>query len=147
MKYSSGTVGRIFTLRFEENDPIYKEIESLCDKEGIDTGCVWLVGGVKNGGVVVGPKDDSEIPLIPVEKQFTESHEIIGFGTLFRNEQKVMKLHMHAGMGRGDDIIVGCPRQGLESWLVTEGILLEMKNIDGKRIKDHNGFELLTIGC
>ncbi len=145
MKYTSGSTGRIFVVRFEENDSIYHEVEKLCEHENIQAGIIWIIGGVKNCGVVVGPRKDQEIPLHPIVKHLADSHEIVGIGTLFKNQEGFTKLHFHAGLGRGDSFTVGCPREGLDSWLVTEAILLELTNVNAKRVKDTNGFELLTV--
>ncbi|NLP02556.1 MAG: DUF296 domain-containing protein [Fibrobacter sp.] len=145
MQYSSGSTGRTFVLRFEENDTIYKEIENLCEKESVEAGVIWIIGGVKNGGVVVGPGNDSERPLRPQVEQFTEAHEIIGTGTIFRNEENKPVLHMHAGAGRGKHQVIGCPRKGLECWLVTEAVLLEIKGALAGRVKDESGAELLKV--
>ncbi|NLG18765.1 MAG: DUF296 domain-containing protein [Fibrobacter sp.] len=145
MNYTSGTAGRVFVLRFEEDDPVYKSIEDLCEKESVEAGVIWVIGGVKNGGVVVGPRDDSERPLNPEVEKFTEAHEIIGTGTIFRNEENKPVLHMHAGAGRGKHQLIGCPRKGLQCWLVTEAVLMEIKGADARRVKDGSGAELLKI--
>lgn len=146
MHYSSGSVGRIFVLRFEENDALYPEIEALAAREHIASAVLWLIGGVKNGGIVVGPRNTDERPPNPMAEFFTDGREICGIGTIFRTGSDEPKLHLHAAVGKGTTTLTGCPRKGLESWLVTEGILLEMNNIAAKRLLDEkSGLELLKI--
>ena len=50
--------------------------------EGISTAVFYLVGGVREGKIVVGPERD-EIPPTPVWKNLVESHDVVGFGTIF----------------------------------------------------------------
>jgi predicted DNA-binding protein with PD1-like motif len=146
MKYTSGMPGRMFVLRFEDGDSIYKCIEDTAVKEQILSAVLWIIGGVKNGGVVVGPADSLIMPPAPVTRKFTEAHEIVGTGTIFLNEHDAPILHLHASMGHGAETITGCPREGLDCWLVSEVIIMEITGIDAKRLKDpHSNFHLLEI--
>ena len=145
MHYTTGSTARVFVIRFEEGDSIYGQIEMLCSKENVHAGIVWVVGGVKNGTFVVGPRDQLKRPLDPILESFTEAHEILGIGTIFQNEQGEPKLHMHAGAGKESHTVIGCPRKGLDCWLVTEAILMELNGVDAKRVQDGTGLELLKI--
>jgi len=133
-------------LQFEEGDSIYNEIEKVAQNENIHSGIVWVIGGVKNGKVVVGPKNDKQLPPDPLVESFSDAREIAAIGTLFENEQNLPELHMHASIGKGTEPLVGCPRLGLDCWLITEAVILELLNVDAKRIKDDKkGLELLRI--
>jgi uncharacterized protein len=146
MKYTSGAVGRILTIRFEDGDPIYKGIEEVASEEKIRSGVVWLIGGVKNGGVVVGPSDDS-MPPVPMVEHFTDAREIAGIGTLFPDENNRPSLHLHASIGKGKAPLTGCPRKGLDCWLITEAVIMEMTGVNARRVKNvKSGFSLLEIG-
>jgi predicted DNA-binding protein with PD1-like motif len=145
MKYTTGTVGRVITVRFEDGDAIYEGLEKIASDEKIDAGVVWLIGGVKNGGVVVGPSDDS-MPPKPMAEYFTDPREIVGIGTLFLDNDKKPSLHLHASIGKGTAPLTGCPRKGLDCWLITEAIVMEMKGTAARRLKDaKSGFELMEI--
>ncbi len=145
MKYATGTVGRVVTVRFEDGDDIYKGIEKIARDEKIGAGVVWLVGGVKNGGVVVGPSDDS-MPPVPMEEHFKDPREIVGVGTLFLDDDDTPSLHLHASIGKGTAPLTGCPRKGLDCWLVTEAIVMEMRGIAARRMKNaKSGFSLMEI--
>ncbi|MBN1578720.1 MAG: DUF296 domain-containing protein [Chitinispirillaceae bacterium] len=146
MKYTTGKVGRIFTIRFEDGDPIYEGIEGIAARERIAGGVVWLIGGVKNGGVVVGPSDDS-MPPVPMVERFTDAREIVGAGTLFLDEDDKPSLHLHASIGKGTAQLTGCPRKGLDCWLITEAVIMEMTGVHARRLKNaKSGFSLLEIG-
>jgi uncharacterized protein len=145
MKYTTGTVGKIITIRFEDGDPIYEGIEKTAGIEGVESGVVWLVGGVKNGGVVVGPSDDS-MPPVPMVEYFKDPREITGVGTLFLDENNKPSLHLHASIGKGTAPLTGCPRKGLDCWLVTEAVIMEVKGAAVRRLKNaKSGFSLMEI--
>ena len=145
MKYTTGSVGRIFTIRFEDGDPIYEGIKKVASDEKIAGGVVWLIGGVKNGGVVVGPSDDS-MPPVPMEEHFIDPREIVGIGTLFPDDNGKPSLHLHASIGKGKAPLTGCPRKGLDCWLITEAVVMEITGTSARRVKNAgSGFELLEI--
>jgi uncharacterized protein len=145
MKYSTGAVGRIITIRFEDGDAIYQGIEKIASDEKIESGVVWLIGGVKNGGVVVGPSDDS-MPPVPMAQYFKDPREIVGAGTVFLDENNKPSLHLHASIGKGETVITGCPRKGLDCWLITEAIVMEIKGAAVRRLKNaESGFSLMEI--
>ena len=145
MEYTTGAVGRCVCIRLHEGDPVYRSIQDVADREGINAGVAFVIGGVKNGAVVVGPVDQDERPLRTTVENFADAREIAGVGTLFRNEAGEMKLHMHASIGKGTAPIVGCPRLGLDCWLVNEVIILELTGVNAVRAKEASGLELLTF--
>lgn len=145
MKYTTGQVGRIVTIRFEDGDPIYKGIETIAQKENIKSAVFWLIGGVKNGGIVVGPSSDA-MPPIPMVEYFTDPREIAGIGTLFTDDTNQPSLHIHASIGKGATVLTGCPRKGLDCWLITEAVIMETTCTAARRFKNEkSGFTLLEI--
>jgi uncharacterized protein len=146
MDYSVGLTGRTVVLRLNDGEAVYPAIESVAQKEGITSAVVWIIGGVKNGNVVVGPKDATAIPLETMQERFSDEREIVGVGTLFLNSNGRPTLHLHAGIGKGASPIVGCPRKGLDCWLVDEVIILELVNVKARRVKQKKcELELLEI--
>jgi uncharacterized protein len=147
MNYTTGNIGKAIVLRLDSGEPLYKSIEEVASREGISSGIVWVIGGIINGGVVVGPRAVINGKPDPMVERFDDPREILGFGTLFCNEQNQIKLHMHAGIGKGKQPLVGCPREGAECWLIDEVVIVELKGIDAKRVRDPvSGLELLNIG-
>jgi predicted DNA-binding protein with PD1-like motif len=146
MEYEIGQCGRMVVVRLHDGDPIYSSIESVAKKEKIMSAAVWIVGGMQNATVVVGPKKQDVFPLETMDEHFSDAREIVGFGTIFSTSAGDPKLHMHAAIGKGDKVIAGCPRKGADCWLVNEVILLEIKGVSAKRLKDEkSGLELLTM--
>ena len=98
MKYQVGNTGRIVVARFEDREDVIENLHSIAEKEGIKAAAFYLVGGMREGRIVVGPEKD-EIPPKPVWKELGESHEIVGFGTIFYQDNKP-KVHLHAAFGK-----------------------------------------------
>ncbi len=147
MQYTTGNTGRVIVMRLEEGEPIYASITDVVEKEGITHGMVWVIGGIQNGGIVVGPQDTHSRPPVPVVAHFTDAHEIMATGTLFPNSEGTASLHMHAAAGRGEKVVMGCPRKGADCWLVDEVVIMELTGVEAKRVKDEkSGFELLKVG-
>ena len=66
-------------------------------------------------------------------------------GTVFHQDGKP-SLHFHAGIGRGDSALVGCPRAGMSVFLVLEVIIIEMVSINAERVMDKaSGLSLLRV--
>ncbi len=146
MEYSVGQVGRVIVARLEDDEAIYPSIETICVKESIQSAAVWIIGGIKRGGVIVGPKDPDQRPPEPMLEKFNDARELLGVATVFPNESGQPTLHLHAAIGREKNPLVGCPREGADCWLINEIVIMELSGIQAKRILDkESGFELLNI--
>lgn len=144
MDYTQGEFGRIFIARLHEGEDIYEKIEGLCTAEGVAAGVCFAVGGIARGKVVVGPEEKS-FPLKPIYREFDDAREMIGFGTIFADDDGP-KMHMHAGIGREDNPIVGCPRGGAEVFLILEVVVMEIKGVATRReLERASGLRLLSI--
>lgn len=144
MKYQEGSVGRLFLLRFDHQDSVLEEIEGLAEREGLNSGWVWLLGALREAKIVVGPKAPV-LPPEPVFESFDDGREVVAVGSIFPDDQAAPKLHIHGAMGRGTDTLAGCIREG-EIYLVAEALVMEMNNISAKRLPDPvSGMKLLAI--
>jgi len=144
MKYQIGTPGRVVVARLEDRDDVIGCIVEIAKKENIRAGVVHLVGGMREGGIVVGPEND-EFPPKPVWKSLGESHEVTGFGTIFWQDDEP-KLHFHGAFGKKEMVKVGCLRKDSETFLVLEAVIVEINDIDAKRELDPvSGMVLLKV--
>jgi len=144
MKYQSGKVGRIILARFEDGEDILGNIGQIARKENIRSAVVYLIGGIKRGKVVVGPEKE-ELPPKPIWREIHESHEVMGIGTIFCQDNEP-KIHFHGGFGKRDAVHVGCLRETSETFLVLEVIILEIEGIDAERAFDEtSGLTLLKL--
>ena len=109
MKYQVGEVGRCVVARFEDGDSILDSLADIAKKEEIRAAIVYLVGGITEARIVVGP-DKDELPPNPVWRTLTESHEAAAIGTIFW-EGSEPKVHVHGSYGKRDTVKVGCLRE------------------------------------
>ncbi len=144
MKYQTGKPGRIIVAKFEDRDDVLENLNSIAKKERIMSGIFYLVGGMREGRIVVGPEKD-EMPPKPVWKQLGESHEIVGLGTIFWHKDEP-KIHFHGAFGKKDMVKVGCLREKSETFLVLEAVIIEIEGIKATRELDPvSGLVLLKL--
>ncbi|BCS53349.1 PPC domain-containing DNA-binding protein [Geobacter sp. SVR] len=144
MQYQAGRPGRIFVVRFNDGDDVLAGLETICRDEDVQAACFSVVGGMKRGRYVVGPETE-EMPPIPVWRDLQESHEAVGFGTIFRHEGSP-RVHFHGAYGKRDSVKAGCLREGSEAFLVLEAVITEILDVDAVREHDPaSGMVLLKM--
>jgi uncharacterized protein len=147
MKYSEGSLGRVFVLELENGDPLNATVEGFAREHCVERGMAFYVGGGAPGtSLVVGPDATRTDGIIPLYHALKDPHETLAVGTLFPNEVGEPVLHMHAACGREGDATVGCTRAGLEAWLTGEIVLIEITGVAARRTRDAtSGFDLLDL--
>ena len=147
MEYQECKMGRTFVMRLSDGESIYDEVQGLAEKESVRCASVLAIGGIRKGGVVTGPEDPSSLQNIVAHvERFDDAREMVGVGTIFECEGKPL-LHFHAGMGRGDGALVGCPRIEATCFLILEVVVMEWIGLDAERVADpETGFQLLKLG-
>jgi len=144
MKYQMGKLGRIAVAKFEDGENILENIVDIVKKENIRCAVFYLIGGIKQGKIVVGPEEE-KLPPKPVWKDICESHEILGIGTVFP-EGNEPRVHFHGAFGKKEMVRVGCLRGTSETFLVVEAIVAEIVGIDARRELDEaSGLSLLKL--
>jgi predicted DNA-binding protein with PD1-like motif len=145
MQFTEAKIGRVFVVRLHDGDHLPDVLETFAEQNHIQSGLCFFVGGAKKDGrVVVGPKGGETLPVEPVITLLTGISEVCGVGTIFAAEDGKPTLHMHASFGRGEKVITGCVRKGVDVWLVGEVIVLELAGANAQRVVDKKtGFELL----
>lgn len=147
MKYSQGTIGRVFVLRLEDGELLNDTLEMFALEHGVERGIAFYLGGSADGShLVVGPDATRDDAVIPLVHTLVGARETFAVGTLFPDEAGRPSAHMHAACGREGEATVGCARAGLQTWLVGELVLLEILGMDARREVDAaTGFDLLTL--
>jgi len=144
VNYTQGTIGRVFIARLDDGESIYDAAEEIARRESISSAAVFALGGMRKGKVVTGPESPAG-PVVPHYEEFDDARELVGVGTLFLSEGKP-SLHFHAGIGRGDQALVGCPRAGMATFLLLEVIILELIGVKAERVMDEtSGLKLLRV--
>ncbi len=132
MEYAKGRIGRVFTVRIDHGDDLILELIKLSELEKIESAVFMLLGALKEGKLVTGPKESIRPPE-PVWFGFNEAHEILGVGNIFQEDGKP-KIHLHAGACREDNIKVGCLRGESEVFMVVEAFIFELEGITARRV-------------
>ena len=144
MKYQVGRPGRVVIVRFEDHDDVLGDLVELAKREKIRAAVLYLVGGMREGSIVVGPEKD-EFPPTPVWKKLGESHEVMGVGTIFW-QGETPKVHFHGAFGKKDMVKVGCLRENSETFLVLEAVVIEIEGVTARRELDpESGMVLLRL--
>lgn len=143
MEYRKGTIGRVFSLRFDEGDFFLEELIKMIRKENIRSGWFHVLGGLREADVVTGPKE----PVMPPEPVWSEvrgAREVLGAGSIFWDDAEP-KIHLHAAMGHHGDTLTACVRKGTKVYLVLEVMIIEIEGIDATRPWfEKGGFNRLT---
>lgn len=147
MQYSEGRIGRVFTIRLEDEDRIPDCIESFAREQGIKAAMCTMIGGVDKGNIVVGPEVEKLPTIKPILHPIESPHEVVAMGTMIPDEEGKPLLHMHAALGRDAKTRTGCIRPGLDVWLIGEVIIMEILDLDMIRKTDpQSGLKLLSKG-
>ena len=144
MEYQTGRPGRIVITRFSDGDDVLAGLAEIAARENIRAAAFNLVGGMKKGRFVVGPEDEN-MPPVPVWRELTESHEAVGFGTIFWQGDRP-RVHFHGAYGKHDSVKAGCMRDGNEAFLVLEAVITEILDVAAVRELDPaSGMVLLRL--
>jgi len=146
MRYTEGQLGRVFVARLEDGESIYDVVEGIARRENIHAASVIAIGGMRKGKVVTGPVNPTG-EIVPHIEVFDDARELVGIGTVFTSDGKPT-LHFHAGIGRGNSALIGCPREGMSVFLVLEVIITELLGVEAERAPDEeSGLRLLRVGA
>ena len=144
MKYQTGKIGRVIIARLEDHEDVLEGLTGIAKKEDLKAAVFYLIGGMREGRIVVGPEADV-MPPVPVWKELGESHEVIGLGTIFWQGDEP-KAHFHGAFGKKEMIKIGCLREKSETFLVIEAVILEIEGVKAAREFDPvSGLTLLKL--
>ena len=152
MDYTKGGLGRVFAARLVDGESVYDAVHEIARREGISSAVVFALGGMRRGKVVTGPERPTG-KVVPHVEEFDDARELVGVGTIFpqaglpsTRPAGEPSLHFHAGIGRGQSALVGCPRVEMSVYLVLEVIIIELVGLQAERALDPaSGLHLLRI--
>lgn len=144
MQYTKGTIGRVFLVKFEDDDIFIAKLKDLAKKERIRAATMIFLGALKKGDLVTGPKKPV-IPPEPNNMKFSGGWEVMGIGTIFVNKSGP-QIHIHGSMGKKQRVLTGCVRGDSKVFLVIEAVVMELKGVKAnKDIDPRTGLNLLRI--
>ncbi len=144
MRYTKGSIGRVFVLKFDDGDVLLKELSSFVKKEKLKAATIIFIGALKKGDLVTGPKKPV-MPPLPNKVFFKDAWETLGIGTIFTNV-KGPQIHIHSAIGKKLKTLTGCIRGKSEVFLVIEAVVFELKGVKAtKGFDKKTGLNLLKI--
>jgi uncharacterized protein len=144
MNYQVGRAGRTVLVLFHDGDDVLEGLADIVRRENIRAASFSLVGGLRRGRFVVGPETES-MPPRPLWRELDESHETLGFGTIFW-QGETPRVHFHGAYGKRDSVKAGCLREVSEAFLVMEAVIQEILDVDAVRETDPaSGMALLKL--
>ncbi len=146
MKVIEGRLGRVFVLRLDDGDIVPDCVERFATQENVKVAQIVLLGAVKAGEVVAGPRDAHTMPVNPMLLPVDGVHELIGVGLLAPDEEGSPRLHVHGALGRAGTTLTGCLRPGVDTWNLMEVVVTEILNEGVRRVHDDvSGFSVLSF--
>ncbi|MDD5423142.1 MAG: DUF296 domain-containing protein [Candidatus Omnitrophota bacterium] len=144
MQYTKGRIGRIFLLKFNNNDILIDELDKFARSEKLQAAVIVFLGALNKGDLVTGPKLPV-IPPVPNWVSFDKAWETMGIGTIFTNKS-APQIHIHVSMGKKLKTLTGCVRKKSKVFLVIEAVVFELKGVNAtKEIDPKTGLNLLKI--
>jgi len=144
MEYSIDHTGKVIVLRLMEDEDVLESIVFLASKENIESGIFFVIGSLKEASLVSGAETD-EAPILPIWNKVRVNHEILGVGNIFQAAGKP-KIHLHAAVARGNEVLLGCLREKSKAFLVEEIFIFEILDVEANReIDGRTGLSLLKI--
>lgn len=134
MQYKSGTIGRVFLVRFDHGDDILGKVKELAKKENISLASIMFLGALEKADIVAGPKT-LELPPEPMKLSFSDGREVLGFGTIASKGNEA-NSHIHIAIGKGEKTLAGCLRDNSATFLTIEAVITEIEGITVERKKD-----------
>ncbi len=146
MLYSEAKQGRTFIIRLEDGEIVHETLEKFAADHSIRAAAIIILGGADKGSkLIVGPQQSRAIPVMPMQHELYETHEITGTGTIFPDDEGNPVLHLHMACGREENTVTGCIREGVKVWYVMEVIMFEITGTTATRRPDPEiGLKLLV---
>lgn len=145
MDYRSGSMGRVFTIRFDDGEDFLEGLKEIVLKESIESGWFQILGAVRQADVVIGP-EEPVMPPIPIWTKVAEVREAIGTGSVYWDNAEPI-IHLHAALGNHGETLTACVRKNTKVYLILEVVLFEILGIDSSRPWwQEGGFNRLCFG-
>jgi len=144
MEYTKGQIKKVILARFDDGDVLIDEFKKLAKRERINAGLIVLIGALRKGHIVTGPKKP-KIPPKPRWESFKDAWEVTGLGTIFKG-QKGPEIHIHGAIGKGRKTLSGCIRKNSKVFLLIEAVIFDIKGIKARKDLDpKTGLKLLRF--
>ena len=134
MQYSEGRMGRVFVLRIDHGEDLIESLNKFISLKKIESCMALFLGALLDGRSVTGQMKP-EIPPKPNFEAYQSAWEVFGMATIYPSKEGP-KMHIHTGLGRGREALIGCIRDRAEVYLIVEAVLFEFCGLDAERAWD-----------
>ncbi len=117
--------------RFDQGDDLLAGLQELVVKENLRACWFQILGGLRQAGVVTGPKEPT-MPPEPVWAEVDGAREVLGNGSIFWADNEP-RIHLHAALGHHGETMTACVRRNTKVYLLLEVILFELQGITASR--------------
>ena len=134
MQYTEGKTGRIFIVRVDHGEDLIATLMQFITENRVNSGYIRFIGALQSGQIVTGPEILC-LPPNPHFESFSGGWEVVGMATITPDNCRP-HLHLHASIGRGTQVLTGCLRGEIITYIVVEAIMTELIGVDVQREKD-----------
>jgi uncharacterized protein len=135
-------MGRVFVLRMDHGEDMIEALQRFLAEKKIESAAALFLGALRDGRAVTGPWKP-EVPPQPRFEAYESAWEVFGMASVYPSVEGP-KLHIHSGMGRGRESLLGCIREKAEVYLVVEMVLFEICDLGAERAWDE-GMQLFLL--
>lgn len=121
-------------MRIDHGEDLIESLQMFLEKKGIESCTTLFLGALSNGQAVTGPKRP-EIPPQPNFEAYESAWEVFGMATVYPSGDGP-RLHIHSGLGRGREALIGCIREKARVYLLVEMVLFEICSLEAERVWD-----------
>jgi len=134
MQYTEGKPGRVFIVRVDHGEDLIATLLQFIKDHQVNSGYIRFMGALESGQIVTGPEALC-LPPNPHFESFSGGWEVIGMATI-TPEKNGPHLHIHASIGRGGQVLTGCLRGEIITYIVIEAVITELIGVDVQRAQD-----------
>ena len=134
MQYTEGKTGRIFIVRVDHGEDLIATLMQFITENRVNSGYIRFIGALQSGQIVTGPEILC-LPPNPHFESFSGGWEVVGMATITPDNCRP-HLHLHASIGRGTQVLTGCLRGEIKTYIVVEAIMTELIGVDVQREMD-----------
>ena len=118
----------------DHGEDLIESLQMFLEKKGIESCTALFLGAIRDGRAVTGPKR-LEIPPSPNFEAYESAWEVFGMATVYPSGSGP-RLHIHSGLGRGREALIGCIREMAKVYLLVEMVLFEICRLEAERVWD-----------
>ncbi len=130
-------------MRIDHGEDLIKTLRDFVAVHDVGCGHIRFIGALLSGQIVTGP----EKPILPPNphfETFSGGWEVVGMATIVPGDDGP-HLHLHASIGKGNQVLTGCLRGTITTYIVIEAVITEITGIEMERAEDLVSGQVLPV--